>query len=92
MLDFGSSQLFPVSIRVPDPPVWRFVVIDFGPATLDPCLLVGEVPPNQSPDRYLQQSVWSVVSCEVSTAAGSGPVAGWLIQLPQGMENVQLNG
>ena len=60
--DSGSGQLFPVSIFVSDPPAWSFVVINFGPATLDPFLLVGEVLSNHSPDRYLQQSVCSV-SC-----------------------------
>ena len=45
----------------------EFVVIDFGSATLNPFSLVGEVPPNRSPDRYLQQSVCSV-SCEAFTA------------------------
>ena len=63
----GSSQLLPVSISVPDPPVGSFVVIDFGPATLDPTLLVGEVPPNHSPDRNLHQGMCPV-SCEAFAA------------------------
>ena len=92
---FGSSQLFPVSIGVPDPPVGGFVVVDFGPATLGPTLLVGEVPPNHSPDRYLQQGLCPV-SRKVFTARQlsrwSGPVAGVLIQLPQRVEDVQLHG
>ena len=50
-----------------DPPVWSFVAIYFGPATLDPSLSVDEVPPDHSPDGYLQQSVCSV-SCEAFTA------------------------
>ena len=94
-LDFGSGQLFPVSVHVSDPPVWSFVVIYFGPATLNPSLSVGDVPPDHSPDGYLQQSVCPV-SCETFTAcwlcSGSGPVAGSLIQLPQGVKDVQLCG
>ena len=69
-------QLFPVSIRVPDPPVWSFVVIYFGPATLDPSLSVGEVPPDQHRNRYLQQSVCSVSYEAFTACSGSGPVAG----------------
>ena len=95
MFYFGSSQLFPVSISVPNPPVGSFVVIDFGPATLGPALLVGEVPPNHSPDRYLQQGLCPV-SCKVFTARQlcrwSEPGAGVLIQLLQRVEDVQLHG
>ena len=46
-----------VNSSLSDRPVWSFVVIYFGPATLDPSLSVGGVPPDHSPDGYLQQSV-----------------------------------
>ena len=82
-------------VHVSDPPVRSFVVIYFGPATLNPSLPVGDVPPDHSPDGYLQQSVYPV-SCETFTAcwlcSGPGPVTGWLIQLPQGVKDVQLCG
>ena len=48
------------------PSSMEFVAIDFGSATLDNISLLGEVPPNPGPDRYLQQSLCSV-SCEVFT-------------------------
>ena len=66
-------------------------LLDFGPATLDPTLWVGEIPPNHRPDWYLQQSLFPV-SCK--TFAGrrlcrrSGPGAGMWIQLPESMEHV----